>query len=172
MILRQLSGGIAYFRLLSPAYAHMPLSGMGAAVKGGRFNRPTQEALYLAGDVQTAAAEYQQDNPWLQPGVLCSYSVDGLRVADLSVGYDSKNWSPLWIQHAVDWRAIVFNLGKIPPTWFMADQVVAAGLDGIVFPSKANPGGLNLVVYSSSSWPASQLAVHDPMHVLPKVKVV
>lgn len=172
MIVTQLSGNLAYFRLLSPAYAHMPLSGMGAAAKGGRFNRPGQEALYLASDVQTAAAEYQQDNPWLSPGVLCSYAIDGLRVADLSAGYDSQHWTTLWAQHAVEWRAIVFNLGKTPPTWLMADLVVTAGLDGLLFPSKAHPGGINLVIYGSSSRPSTQLAVHDPKNILPKVQVL
>ncbi|HQY10259.1 MAG TPA: RES family NAD+ phosphorylase, partial [Burkholderiaceae bacterium] len=49
-------------RVISPAYAGTPLSGMGAARQGGRFNRPGQEALYLALDETTALAEYRQDN--------------------------------------------------------------------------------------------------------------
>lgn len=45
----------------------------------------------------------------------------------------------------------------------------AAGLDGIVFPSQARPGGSNLVVYSSASRPASQLRVYDPAGVLSRI---
>lgn len=56
----------ACYRVISPAYAGTPLSGMGAARQGGRFNRPGQEALYLALDEATALAEYKQDNPWLK----------------------------------------------------------------------------------------------------------
>mgnify|MGYP001394985280 FL=1 len=46
----------AFYRIISPAYAGMPLSGMGAARQGGRFNRPGQEARYLAMDEATALA--------------------------------------------------------------------------------------------------------------------
>lgn len=72
------------FRVIAPLYAHMPKSGMGAARQGGRFNRPGQEALYLSVDQATALAEYQQDNPWLSPGTICSLFVRNLIVADLA----------------------------------------------------------------------------------------
>lgn len=44
----------------------------------------------------------------------------------------------------------------------IADDVVAAGLDGILFPLQAHPGGTNLVIYRSSARPSSQLRVYDP----------
>jgi hypothetical protein len=56
----------------------LPLSSMGAARQGGRFNRPGQEALYLARDAATALAEDKQDNPWLRPGTICTFFVQGL----------------------------------------------------------------------------------------------
>jgi RES domain-containing protein len=59
-------GDAAFYRIIVPAYASSPLSGMGAARQGGRFNRPEQEALYLSLDESTALAEYKQDNPWLR----------------------------------------------------------------------------------------------------------
>jgi RES domain-containing protein len=59
---------LACYRVISPAYAGTPLSGMGAARRGGRFNRPGQEALYLAMDEATALAEYQ----------LCVYDPQGV----------------------------------------------------------------------------------------------
>lgn len=64
------------YRVISPAYAGTPLSGMGAARQGGRFNRPGQEAIYLALDEATALAEYKQDNPWLRPGTICTFFVE------------------------------------------------------------------------------------------------
>lgn len=160
---------LACYRLISPAYAGMPLSGMGAARRGGRFNRPAQEALYLALDETTALAEYKQDNPWLPPGTICTFLAQGLRVADLRAGFDPERWPPLWADFTVDWRTEWFGKSIEPPTWYMADDAVAAGLDGILFPSQARPGGMNLVVYGSSGRPASQLRVYDPAGVLNRI---
>lgn len=153
---------LACWRVIVPTYAGMPLSGMGAARQGGRFNRPGQEALYLSLDDTTALAEYKQDNPWLPPGTICTFFVQGLHVADLSAGFDANHWPALWADFAMDWRAAWFGGGIEPPTWYMADDVVAAGWDGIVFPSQARTGGLNLVVYGSSGRPSAQLRVYDP----------
>ncbi len=154
------------YRVISPAYASQPLSGMGAARQGGRFNRPQQEALYLATDKITALAEYQQDNPWLPPGTICTFFIRNLRVADLSKGFDPERWPPLWADYAIDWRTEWFNRHHEPTTWYMADDVLAEGLDGILFPSQAMPTGTNLVIYQSSQRPSSQLQVYDPSGVL------
>ncbi|ACO79400.1 hypothetical protein AvCA_32410 [Azotobacter vinelandii CA] len=159
----------ACYRVITPVYASMPLSGMGAARQGGRFNRPGQEALYLALDESTALAEYKQDNPWLRPGTICTFFVRELRVADFSAGFDPERWPSLWADFAVDWRAEWFGKSVEPPTWYMADDVVAEGLDGILFPSQARPGGTNLVVYRSSARPAAQLRVYDPDGALQKI---
>lgn len=147
----------------------MPLSGKDAARQGGRFNRPGQEALYLSADEATALAEYQQDNPWLPPGTICTFFVSGLRVADLSAGFDASRWPPLWADFAVDWRAEWFANAIEPPTWYMADDVVATGLEGILFSSQTRAGGINLVVYDSSRRSAAQLRVYDPQGVLKKL---
>lgn len=154
------------YRVIAPAYARQPKSGMGAARQGGRFNRPGQEALYLALDEATALAEYRQENPWLPPGLICTFFLRGLRVADLSAGYDAARWPVLWADFAVDWRAEWFGHAVEPPTWYMADDVFAAGLDGILFPSQARAGGVNLVIYRSSERPEQQLRVYDPKGAL------
>lgn len=152
----------AWYRVIVPAFADTPLSGMGAAHQGGRFNRPGHEALYLSLDEATALAEYRQDNPWLPPGTICTFFVEGLRIADFSAGFDPAKWTEVWADFDVDWRAEWFGRSVEPPTWYMADDVVAAGLDGIMFPSQARPGGINLVVYGSSRRPAAELDVYDP----------
>lgn len=161
--------GKAYYRVIAPTYAGTPLSGMGAARQGGRFNRLGQEALYLSADELTALAEYKQDNPWLQPGMICTFLVGGVRVADLSTGFDPERWPPLWADFAVDWRGEWFGKSIEPPTWYMADDAVAAGLDGILFPSQARTGGTNLVIYRSSTRPVEQLRVYDPDGALRKI---
>lgn len=161
----------ACYRVISPAYAGTPLSGAGAARQGGRFNRPGQEALYLSIDEATALAEYKQDNPWLPPGTICTFFVCGLQVADLSQGFDPEKWPALWSDFSIDWRAEWFGKSIEPPTWYMADDVIAEGLDGILFPSQAHSGGVNLVIYQSSVRPSTQLRVYDPVgtlrHIVP-----
>lgn len=152
----------AWFRVIVPKYAHTPRSGMGAAKEGGRFNRPDQEALYLSLDEPTALAEYRQDNPWLPPGTICTFFVDCLRVADFRGGYDPDLWEPIWAEFEVDWRKELFDRNSEPPTWYMADDVVSAGLDGLIFPSHAHPGGMNLVIYDSSRRRKSELDLYDP----------
>ena len=157
------------YRVISPAHAGSPLSGMGAARQGGRFNRPGQEALYLSMNKATALAEYQQDNPWLPPGTICTFFVHAMKVADLSAGFDPAKWPPLWADFSVDWRTEWFGKGIEPPTWYMADDAVAEGLDGILFPSQAHPGGINLVIYNSSARSPAQLHVYDPDGNLQKI---
>ena len=49
-----------FHRFLTPKWAFVPLSGVGAAIDGGRFNRPGVEALYLSRTPQTALEEYRQ----------------------------------------------------------------------------------------------------------------
>lgn len=152
----------AWYRVIVPAYAHLPYSGMGAARRGGRFNRPGQEALYLSIDEPTALAEYRQDNPWLPPGTICTFFIDCLQVADLRAGFDPDRWTSLWADYDVDWRAEWFGRATEPPTWYMADDVVAAGLDGILFPSQTQAGSMNLVIYESSRRSRSELEIYDP----------
>ena len=43
-----------FHRYLTPKWAFLPASGAGAAIDGGRFNRPGIEALYLSRSAQTA----------------------------------------------------------------------------------------------------------------------
>lgn len=69
----------------------------------------------------------------------------------------------------MDWRTEWFGKSVEPPSWYMADDVVTEGLDGILFLSQARPGGLNLVVYRSSSRPLDQLRVYDPDGALRKI---
>ncbi|MGC3028009.1 RES domain-containing protein [Burkholderia sp. DN3021] len=59
MILKPLQDVIAY-RMHRPKWAVAPASGAGAAKAGGRANRIGTPALYLALEVATAVAEYQQ----------------------------------------------------------------------------------------------------------------
>lgn len=60
MIRHSFEAEAVFYRIIAPVFAAHPLSGMGAARQGGRFNRPGTEALYLSSDEATALAEYRQ----------------------------------------------------------------------------------------------------------------
>lgn len=68
----------------------LPTSGVGAAMDGGRFNRPGVEALYLSRAPQTALEEYKQGASISPPATLAVYKITLAEVADLSQGFDPE----------------------------------------------------------------------------------
>ena len=99
--LRQLTA----YRMHVPRWAGSPLSGEGAAIHGGRANRPGIGALYLSLEIETAAREYQQLSPLMPPGTLVTYEVTVEAVVDFRAGYSAGQWSCLWEDFMGDWRA-------------------------------------------------------------------
>ena len=76
-----------FHRYLTPKWAFLPTSGAGAAIDGGRFNRPGVEALYLSRSAQTALEEYRQGASIIPPATLAAYKITLAEVADLSQGF-------------------------------------------------------------------------------------
>jgi RES domain-containing protein len=167
MILMDLNSVNAY-RMHTPKWAVAPSSGAGAALHGGRANRVGVPALYLAFEFETAIAEYQQLSSLMPPGTLVSYSVSAAPVVDFRAGYVAGQWSTLWEEFDCDWRELWFNHHIEPPSWVLADEVMAAGAKGIVFASRLVPGGVNLVLYTELLTDLDHLSIHDPASMLPK----
>ena len=161
-------GPVSAYRMHTPRWASAPTSGKGAAAKGGRANRPGTPALYLALESATAVREYQQLSPLMPPGTLVAYTVHVAPVADFRAGYDAKHWSALWADFDCDWRELWFNQRVEPPSWALADEVMAAGGKGIVFASQLAPSGVNVVLYNDMLGAQDSLLVHDPADALPK----
>ena len=159
---------ITAYRMHVPKWAATPTSGAGAALHGGRANRPGTAALYLALEAETAIREYQQLSPLMPPGTLVSYSVRLAPVADFGAGYDADRWSALWEEFFCDWRELWFNERIEPPSWVLGDDVIAAGGKGLLFASRLLPGGRNLVIYNDTLQSSDLLQVHDPGNTLPK----
>ena len=153
MILRDLGDEEALYRFIVPRWSHAPTSGAGAAIKGGRCNRPGLEALYLSQTTETAVEEYRQHARLLPPGILVTFLVSHLRVVDFSAGYDAGQWEPLWADYACNWRQLAFDQGIEPASWVLGDLALDAGASGILFPSTVCPGGTNLVLFNSSTLP-------------------
>lgn len=168
MILTDIPSGTVFYRGHDPKWAIAPTSGAGAAKAGGRFNRPGIGALYLALEDLTALREYQQTSALLPPVTLCSYRVTMSGLVDLRLLHKGSPWDDLWHDWAEDWRHQIFDLHVEPASWVLSDLVRAAGLRGIIFPSIANPGGANMVVYPDLYGPTDGVVVIDLAHQLPK----
>ncbi|MGD9710631.1 MAG: RES family NAD+ phosphorylase [Thermomicrobiales bacterium] len=156
-----------FHRYLTPKWAFLPTSGAGAAIDGGRFNRPGVEALYLSLSAQTALEEYRQGAGITPPATLAAYKIALAEVADLSRGFDPNFWDGAWQEWDCAWRQIARIDGNIPPSWKLADRVITAGLRGIMFPSLQHAGGTNLVIFPANLVEGDQVTVHDPDHRLP-----
>lgn len=167
MILTAFDQALAY-RMHTPKWAGSPTSGAGAALHGGRANRPGIAALYLALDMGTAIKEYQQVSTLLPPGTLVSYRLSLSTVVDFRQGYQPAEWSALWEEFFCDWRELWFNQHMEPPSWVLGDEAIASGAKGILFPSRLSPDGVNLVVYPEKLGSIDRLEVHDPAGALPK----
>ena len=168
MIRRPIRPAAVFYRMHTPRWALSPLSGAGAARHGGRFNRPGVEALYLSAEAPTAIAEYQQDDLLMPPGTLVAYQVTLSDVVDFAAGFDPQAWSSEWRDWDQDWREAWILRQQQPPSWRLWDAAVAAGAQGMLFPSLAARGGTNLVVYQAALSVAGHVVVHDPDGRLPR----
>lgn len=168
MILCDLPPGTTLFRAHVPRWANRPISGAGAAARGGRFNREGVEALYLSLDEVTALREYQQTSPFLPPCTICSYTAALRDLVDLRQLCHGEPWDALWHDWREDWRHLRFELHIEPPTWVLADMVMTRGCSGILFPSQAHEGGTNVVVYPDHLRDGQSIMVNDPEGHLPQ----
>jgi RES domain-containing protein len=132
--LRPLAG--RYWRMLGVRWQHRPFDS-GAHLTGGRWNAAGVRALYLSADYNTAIAEMHQD--LIRPGTLVAYDVAARAVADLSEG------DPAIL--TCRWRQIYKVEGGVPPSWALADRLIAAGAEGALVPSVQHRGGTNLVLW-------------------------
>lgn len=167
MILTDLPKGTTLYRAHTPRWADRPMSGAGAALKGGRFNREGIEALYLSLEELTALREYQQTSPFLPPCTICSYAAELRDLVDLRK-LNQGNWDELWHDWREDWRYWKFEQHVEPPTWVLSDLVRDLGYTGIVFPSQVHAGGTNVMVFSDRLGDRNAIEVNDPSEQLPK----
>jgi len=153
--------------MLAPKWAHQPLSGAGAATRGGRHNEPGMPALYMSEQIVTAIAEYEQDLG-IRPGTLCAYDVAMARIVDLrdaatraAAGLDVDDL-------ASPWKQIAFVARRRPPTWDSSRRLFDAGVTGVRAPSVQHPGGTNLVLWRWNDAPDRTVVALDPIGDLPR----
>jgi len=151
------------FRALNPIYARDPLSGRGAELYGGRFNRKGVPALYASLNVTTALREANQVGSF-QPTTLVSYD------ADIRSVFDARDASALameGIDHETlsdpTWRDQMKASGA-SATQLFAGNLIAKGYHGLLvrsFAAGTTENDVNLVLWQWSSSPPSRLTLID-----------
>ena len=140
MILAPAQRDVSLYRAFMPRWAAEPLSGAGAALAGGRFNRIAQPALYLSFELTTAVSEYQQTSAFAPPLTLVTYRASLPPLVDLRRLHEGC-WDPLWQDWSCDWRQLSIIARVEPPSWVLADLVRQLGHAGIIFPGCPCPHG-------------------------------
>lgn len=159
------------YRGHDPAWSFSPLSGEGAATRGGRFNRKGEPALYLSLDVITAVGECTQGlTQRLQPLTMCEYDVDCENIADLRAKSGRSRHRVKLADLACPW--LTFQLaGKRAPSWAIAEKLKKAGYAGIIVPSfvpGATEASNNLVLWKWGPALPHRVDVYDPSGRLPR----
>lgn len=153
------------FRAHNPNWAHSPVSGEGAKLHGGRFNRIGEPALYLSLDRLTALREASQGfQRKSQPLTVVQYEIDCQDVVDLTDKAERKAWGVTEADLGCGWMLLSAK-GLPVPTWLIADRLRAAGKAGILLKSFA-PGAQKsdvcLVLWTwSSKLPYRVVAIDD-----------
>ena len=152
------------WRMIRIRHQFNPTSGEGARLYGGRWNRKGCPALYLAADAVTAVAEYYQGLP--KPGTLIPYHLDAGAIADLTDAAAGPCDERVAEALAANWKTMALLEGKVPPSWTLAQDLIAAGAEGALVPSVQNPGSRNLVLWrwhdKGRGGEGAALTVFDP----------
>jgi RES domain-containing protein len=158
------------YRGHDPRWSHLPLSGDGAAAKGGRFNPRGVAALYLASTAEGAVVEAMQSFPHrLEPLTVVSYDVEVADIVELRTGDGRKAADVELADMACAWELDLSN-GQEPASWRIADRLrkTAAGILVPSFANGAREDMHNLVLWKWGRDPPYRVTAHDPSGRLPK----
>ena len=159
------------FRAHDPSWSFSPLSGEGARLKGGRFNRPGKATLYLSTAYDTAVGECTQGFAnRMPPLTLCDCDVDCDPIADLSTAAARAALSVTLEELACPWMTLMENREPVP-SWQVAERMEAQGFAGMLVPSffpGAEAKHLNLVLFTWGDDLPTLVRIYDPTGRLPK----
>ena len=159
------------YRAHDPKWAWAPISGEGAALKGGRFNAVGTPALYLALTIEGMLVEMGHGfGHRFDPLTICSYNVDVDDLVDLRTDSARGVEAVDLTEMACPWAYDLAD-GKVPASWNLAKSLIAKGAAGILTPSfatGARPDMFNLVLWRWGATLPHKVEVHDPNERLPK----
>ena len=150
------------------------VSGVGAFKVGGRWNAAeAMNAVYVSTDAAVAMDEalehgrYRRLPQYLgMPKVIVSVDVSVQAVVDLT---DARvnGTMPISLADlmAEDWRAVMDG-GDEASAQAAGRAAFEVGLGGLIVPSKARPGGVNVVVFPDRLTAADRLTVRNPDDLL------
>lgn len=158
---------IVLWRAFVPRWAHLPLSGEGAASFGGRWNPVGAPTIYAARELSTAWAEYNQG--FVQhPALIAQLKLTGgARLADLT---DPDMLRALRVGeeiHRCEWRDLL-DIGLVPETHTLRGHLLRENFDGVIYPSFMSPGGTCVALWRWNAAGAPRLEIVDPEGRLPK----
>jgi RES domain-containing protein len=159
------------YRAHDPKWAWAPLSGDGAAAKGGRFNPAGVPALYLALTVEGMLAEMGHGfGHRFDPLTVCAYGVDVDDLIDLRTEAGRMAEGVDLAEMACAW-AYDLATGQTPASWGIARALIAEGAAGILTPSFATGARrdmANLVLWRWGPTLPHKVEVYDPSGRLPR----
>ena len=135
--------GDRVWRMLDVKWQKDPYNS-GSHLTGQRFNRVGQRALYLGIDHATAIAEFHQT--LIRPGTLAAYDIACDDIVDLTRAATRDALGVDLAALGCDWRQIAMIERREPPTWSLADRLIADGILGALVPS-LQVSGTNLVLW-------------------------
>ena len=152
------------YRAHNPEWAWTPLSGEGARLYGGRFNRRGVRALYCSLSQITAIREATPLGRPMQPLTLCAYEVDAEPVFDAADPVQLREREVLEAELACPtWEADMLDRG-VAASQRLAEKLVAAGYVGMLvrsFAVGASKEDMNLVMWRWGGAHPSRVVVSD-----------
>jgi len=144
------------FRSATPRYAQEAdlVTGEGSREFGGRWNPPDLAAVYASDTPETAMKEtlaqaryYGWPEHDVMPRTFVAICFNLKRVLDLTDG-DVRRRLAFSQKRIIetDWRAEM-NAGNVPLTQLIGQAAAEIGLEGLLTPSAAEPGGWNIVAF-------------------------